>query len=83
MHRRRVGRVVEVLVDSTSRRRAWELAGRTTGNTVVNFSAPRELLGHLVRVRITQSGPCSLRGELLPESGTTASGIHPRTIGVG
>ena len=83
MHRRRVGRVVEVLVDSTSRRRAWELAGRTTGNTVVNFSAPRELLGHLVRVRITQSGPFSLRGELLPESGTIASGIHPRAIGVG
>lgn len=83
MHRRRVGRVVEVLVDSTSRRRAWELAGRTTGNTVVNFSAPRELLGHLVRVCITQSGPFSLRGELLPESGTIATGIHPRAIGVG
>jgi len=83
MHRRRIGRVVEVLVDSTSRRRAWELAGRTTGNTVVNFSAPRELLGHLVRVRITQSGPFSLRGELVPESETTASGIRPSAIGVG
>ena len=83
MHRRRIGRVVEVLVDSTSRRRAWELAGRTTGNTVVNFSAPRKLLGHLVRVRITQSGPFSLRGELLPGSETTASGIRPSAIGVG
>ena len=83
MHRRRIGRVVEVLVDSTSRRRAWELAGRTTGNTVVNFSAPRKLLGHLVRVRITQSGPFSLRGELLPGSETTASGIRSSAIGVG
>ena len=83
MHRRRIGRVVEVLVDSTSRRRAWELAGRTTGNTVVNFSASRKLLGHLVRVRITQSGPFSLRGELLPGSETTASGIRPSAIGVG
>ena len=82
MHRRRIGRVVEVLVDSTSRRRAWELAGRTTGNTVVNFSAPRKLLGHLVRVRITQSGPFSLRGELLPGSETTASGIRSSAIGV-
>ena len=80
MHRRRVGRVVEVLVDSTSRRRTWELAGRTAGNTVVNFSAPRELLGRLVRVRITESGPFSLRGKLLPGSDTTASGIHPSTI---
>ena len=65
IHRRRVGRVVELLVDSTSRRRDWELAGRTTGNTVVNFSAPKELLGRLVRVRITRSGPFSLHGELL------------------
>ena len=72
MHRRCVGRVVEVLVDSTSRKRAWELAGRTTGNTVVNFSAPRELLGRLVRVRITRGGPFSLRGELLPGSETAA-----------
>jgi|TARA_B100002003_G_scaffold211375_2_gene207725 tRNA-2-methylthio-N6-dimethylallyladenosine synthase len=65
LHRRRVGSVVEVLVDSTSRKRAWELAGRTSGNTVVNFNAPRELLGQLMRVRISQSGPFSLRGELV------------------
>ena len=75
IHRRRVGAVVEVLVDSTSRRRASELAGRTSGNTVVNFrvaavggdpggAASGDLLGRLVRVRITDSGPFSLRGEL-------------------
>ena len=74
IHRRRVGDIVEVLVDSTSRRRDWELAGRTTGNTVVNFGAPKELLGRLVQVRITQSGPFSLRGELLPPSDTPAAG---------
>ena len=70
IHRTRVGAVVEVLVDSTSRRRATELAGRTGGNTVVNFRAGSGdaesggLLGRLVRVRITDSGPFSLRGEL-------------------
>ena len=70
IHRTRVGAVVEVLVDSTSRRRASELAGRTGGNTVVNFRAGSggaesgDLLGRLVRVRITDSGPFSLRGEL-------------------
>ena len=72
IHRRRVGRVVEIMVDSTSRKRAWELAGRTTGNTVVNFNAPKELLGRLVRVRITQSGPFSLRGELVASGDTPA-----------
>jgi tRNA-2-methylthio-N6-dimethylallyladenosine synthase len=78
IHRRRVGHVVEVLVDSTSRRRAWELAGRTTSNTVVNFTAPQELLGHMVRVRITQSGSFSLRGELMPGDETTAPVEQPK-----
>jgi len=64
LHRSQVGRELEVLVDSTSRRRVSDLAGRTSGNTVVNFEAPEDLLGQLVRVRITGSGPYSLRGEL-------------------
>ena len=76
LHRRRVGSVVEVLVDSTSRKRAWELAGRTSGNTVVNFNAPRELLGQLMRVRISQSGPFSLRGELVD----TATAIGDQAV---
>ncbi|MDA1092711.1 MAG: tRNA (N6-isopentenyl adenosine(37)-C2)-methylthiotransferase MiaB [Acidobacteria bacterium] len=68
LHRAQIGREVQVLVDSTSRRRTSELAGRTTGNTVVNFEAPQSLLGHLVPVRITDSGTFSLRGTLA-ESG--------------
>jgi tRNA-2-methylthio-N6-dimethylallyladenosine synthase len=64
LHRTQVGHELEVLVDATSRRRASDLAGRTSGNTVVNFEAPEDLLGQLVRVRITDSGPYSLRGEL-------------------
>ena len=76
MHRRRVGTTVEVLVDSTSRRRHWELAGRTGGNTVVNFGAPRELLGRLVNVHVTKSGPFSLRGELLGCNKVAAPDTH-------
>jgi tRNA-2-methylthio-N6-dimethylallyladenosine synthase len=65
-----VGRVERVLVDSRSRRREWELSGRTSGNTVVNFSGGPELIGQLVTVRITEANPNSLRGELLdPLSG--------------
>ena len=37
----RLARRVEVLVDATSRRRDWELTGRTSGNTVVNFPGRR------------------------------------------
>jgi tRNA-2-methylthio-N6-dimethylallyladenosine synthase len=65
-----VGRVESVLVDSRSRRRDWELSGRTSGNTVVNFSGAPDLIGQTVAVRITEANPNSLRGELLdPQSG--------------
>jgi tRNA-2-methylthio-N6-dimethylallyladenosine synthase len=67
-----VGRVEEVLVDSTSRRRDWELSGRTSGNTVVNFPGPAEWLGEIVPVRITAANPHSLKGEAA-ESWTLAA----------
>ena len=44
----RLDRRDSVLVDATSRRREWELTGRTSGNTVVNFPGPPEWLGRLV-----------------------------------
>jgi tRNA-2-methylthio-N6-dimethylallyladenosine synthase len=59
-----VGSIVDVLVDSVSRRREWELAGRTGGNTVVNFPGESLRVGAVVPVRITGYGPNSLRGEI-------------------
>jgi tRNA-2-methylthio-N6-dimethylallyladenosine synthase len=64
-----VGATLEVLVDGPSRRRAWELSGRTSGNTVVNFPGPEEWVGQLVPVRITAAAPNSLRGEPARPSG--------------
>jgi tRNA-2-methylthio-N6-dimethylallyladenosine synthase len=58
-----VGRTVDVLVDSRSRRRAWELSGRTSGNTVVNLSGEPAWIGRTLPVRITAANPNSLRGE--------------------
>jgi tRNA-2-methylthio-N6-dimethylallyladenosine synthase len=57
-----VGTAADVLVDSRSRRREWELSGRTSGNTVVNFGGPPEWMGRIVKVRITAANPNSLRG---------------------
>ena len=65
LFRDHVGRVERVLVDSTSRRRDWELSGRTSGNTVVNFPGRAEWLGRSVPVRITAANPNSLKGEAL------------------
>jgi tRNA-2-methylthio-N6-dimethylallyladenosine synthase len=40
LHERQVETTVEVLIDSASRRRAAEISGRTSGNTVVNCAVP-------------------------------------------
>jgi tRNA-2-methylthio-N6-dimethylallyladenosine synthase len=71
-HERAVGQVVDVLVDSASRRRGHEVAGRTSGNTVVNFPGPAEWLNTLQAVRITAAAPNSLRGEAVQAAETVA-----------
>lgn len=58
-----VGRIEPVLIDAKSRRREWELSGRTPGNTVVNLPGDPSWVGRTVRVRITGANPNSLRGE--------------------
>jgi len=65
LHEAAIGSTADVLIDSVSRRRDWELSGRTFGNTVVNFPGPREWLGRTVPVRITRAGAFSLGGEAI------------------
>ena len=60
-----IGRIEQVLIDSRSRRRDWELSGRTSGNTVVNLSGDPAWIGEERPVRITDANPNSLRGEVL------------------
>ena len=74
LYRATIGRLEHVLVEARSRRREWELSGRTSGNTVVNFSGEPSLIGTIVPVRITGANPNSLRGELLATSGETVDG---------
>ncbi len=62
LHAGLVGKTVEVLVDSVSRRRETELSGRTTGNTVVNFPGDPSALGTFAMVAIERAGPHSLWG---------------------
>ncbi len=69
-----IGRTFDVLVDARSARREWELSGRTSGNTVVNFAGRKEWIGRVIPVRITGANPNSLRGEaeMLDVVGTEA-----------
>jgi tRNA-2-methylthio-N6-dimethylallyladenosine synthase len=54
---------VEVLVDSRSRRRDWEVSGRTSGNTVVNLPGRADWVGRFIDVDIRRAGPNSVWGE--------------------
>lgn len=54
-----------VLVEGESRRDKNELTGRTENNRIVNFSAPKRLIGQIVNVRITDVYTNSLRGEVV------------------
>jgi tRNA-2-methylthio-N6-dimethylallyladenosine synthase len=63
LHEQQVGKTVEVLVDSQSRKRPDELSGRTSQNTVVNFPGPRAWLGQAVKIVVRRAGPNSLWGE--------------------
>jgi tRNA-2-methylthio-N6-dimethylallyladenosine synthase len=65
LYKEAIGRTFDVLVDSKSRRRDWELSGRTSGNTVVNFSGSPTWIGQVIPVRITAANPNSLRGQAL------------------
>jgi tRNA-2-methylthio-N6-dimethylallyladenosine synthase len=75
LHARSVGSVVEVLVDSSSRRRQTELSGRTSGNTVVNLPIPggaagdgaSAWIGQTVPVLIKRAGPNSVWGEAVQD----------------
>ena len=58
-----VGRTVDVLVDSASRRRDTELSGRTSTNVVVNLPGSAEWIGRTVPVRIERAGPHSVWGQ--------------------
>ncbi len=67
LFQRSIGQTQQVLVDATSRRREWELTGRTSGNTVVNFPGPPEWLGRFMQVAIRRAGPNSVWGEPVGE----------------
>jgi tRNA-2-methylthio-N6-dimethylallyladenosine synthase len=68
-----VGRIESVLVDAKSRRREWELSGRTSGNTVVNLPGDPSWVGQIVTVRITGANPNSLRGHAVLDGAPAGS----------
>jgi len=60
-----LGQIEPVLIEGSARKNPTELMGRTSNNRVVNFAGPASLIGDIYQVRITQTNPHTLRGELV------------------
>lgn len=67
LHGAMLGQAHDVLIDAASRRRDWEISGRTTGNTVVNLPGDRSWIGRVVPVEVKRAGPNSVWGEPLAQ----------------
>ncbi|MGF7397139.1 tRNA-2-methylthio-N6-dimethylallyladenosine synthase [Thermohydrogenium kirishiense] len=61
------GKVVEVLVEGTSKRDSEKLTGRTRTNKIVHFKAKPELIGKFVNVKIIDTKAWTMQGELISE----------------
>ncbi|MDW0111708.1 MULTISPECIES: tRNA (N6-isopentenyl adenosine(37)-C2)-methylthiotransferase MiaB [Sporosarcina] len=59
------GKVVKVLVEGESKKNPDVLAGYTEKNKLVNFKAPRDVIGQIVNVKITEAKTWSLDGEFI------------------
>ena len=59
------GKVVEVLVEGTSKNDETKLSGRTRNGRLVNFSAEGVNIGDIVNVKITKAQNFSLVGEAI------------------
>ncbi len=63
-YRQDIGRVVEVLAETGSRRSESQLMGRTGTNRAVVFDRGASMPGDLVRVRVTEASSATLTGVL-------------------
>lgn len=63
-------KIVHVLVEGESKNNPEILAGYTEKLKLVNFKAPKELIGQIVPVKITDIRTWSLMGELVEETTT-------------
>ena len=66
--KRYVGNVLDVLVEKRSARSADQVSGHSTCHKVVNFEGSSELIGQIVKVRISEVKSNSLMGVYLPSN---------------
>lgn len=62
------GQTLEVLVDGESKNNPNILAGRTRTNKLVHFEGPKELIGKIVHVKITETPTFYIKGDWVKEA---------------
>ena len=67
IHESLIGTTMAVLGEGPSRKDPAMFSGRNESYQVVNFRAPTDVRGRFVRVKISGSGPYSLRGDLVED----------------
>jgi tRNA-2-methylthio-N6-dimethylallyladenosine synthase len=65
IYRTYVGKVVEVLAEGFSARSGSDLTGHTACHKVVNFGGSAELIGNVLKVRVTEAKAHSLFGQIV------------------
>jgi len=63
-----IGQVLDVLVEGESKNNSEVLAGRTRTNKLVHLTGPKELIGKIVPVKITDAQTWYIKGERIPET---------------
>jgi tRNA-2-methylthio-N6-dimethylallyladenosine synthase len=69
------GQILDVLVEGESKNNPEVLAGYTTKNKLVNFRAPKSVIGKIVKVKITNAKTWSLDGEYVEETNEVEVGV--------
>ena len=64
-HEAMVGGLYRVLVDGVGKTGEGYLTGRTESNVIVDFKAPKEIIGQFVQVRVTKARNWLVLGELI------------------
>jgi tRNA-2-methylthio-N6-dimethylallyladenosine synthase len=62
------GQIVNVLVEGESKNNPDVLAGYTEKSKLVNFRAPKSVIGQIVKVKITTAKTWTLNGDIVEES---------------
>ncbi|MDU2354702.1 MAG: TRAM domain-containing protein, partial [Anaerococcus sp.] len=60
-----IGRIVDVLLESESKNDSSVLTGRTDTFKLVHVKAPKELIGEIVKVKITDNTSFTISGDLV------------------